>query len=222
MIQVTCPGCHSRLKAKESLAGQIRHCPKCHTPVMISHAAETLEKEAHADQPPAGAQAEIRIPRKEKDSLPPIKQPPVVESLDRQHRYLICDNKGVVAAWQNDGHGWMLHTRTGKLSAVRYREKIPTAGTFTLVELKLETTGAGLRLQGLIAYELADRWALTNLDRGDDRVLTRISDYGSLNRDQKDAVRSAIKEQFMPDVWQDARDVLDYLGNRDYHSPGPG
>ena len=32
-----------------------------------------------------------------------------------------------------------------------------------------------------------------------------------LNREQKTAVRNAIQQQFMPDVWQRAQNVLDYL-----------
>ena len=64
------------------------------------------------------------------------------------------------------------------------------------------------------------RWALTVLDQGDDNIVEKIVGAGCLNRDQKIAVRQALKEQFMRPVWQDATAVLDYLASVDYHSPG--
>jgi hypothetical protein len=48
----------------------------------------------------------------------------------------------------------------------------------------------------------------------------KVTGPGCLNRDQKNAVRQVLKEQFMRPVWQDAAAVLEYLGNTDYHSPG--
>ena len=60
------------------------------------------------------------------------------------------------------------------------------------------------------------------LDQGDDRLSSKITGPGSLNRDQKNAVRQALKEQFMRPVWEEAAEVLEYLANADYHSPGVG
>ena len=50
--------------------------------------------------------------------------------------------------------------------------------------------------------------------------MSKITNLDSLNRDQKNAVRQAIREQFMADVWSRSTDVQEYLANTDYHSPG--
>ena len=76
----------------------------------------------------------------------------------------------------------------------------------------------GKRLTGLGIYQLATRWALTVLDQGDDPIVGKIIGPGSLNRDQKNAVRQALRDQFMRQVWEGAAAVLEYLGNADYHS----
>lgn len=36
MIRIICPGCGSKLNAKEKLVGQTRPCPKCGQPIMIA------------------------------------------------------------------------------------------------------------------------------------------------------------------------------------------
>jgi hypothetical protein len=53
-------------------------------------------------------------------------------------------------------------------------------------------------------------------------VLTTIIGQGALGRDQKNAVRQALKEHFMRQVWAESHEVLDYLNNADYRSPGVG
>ena len=101
-------------------------------------------------------------------------------------------------------------------------EAIPNEGDFKLVELKLAVTPDGKRLTGLASFQLATRWALTVLTQGDDQIVGKITGLGSLNRDQKNAIRQALKDQFMRQVWEGAANVLEYLGNVDYHSPSVG
>jgi len=150
----------------------------------------------------------------------PTHRPP--ERLSRGSHYLICDKTRVVAAWENNGNGWMLKSGPGLVSVKRNRDKLPTEGDFQIVELKFAVTPEGKRLSGIISHQLVSRWALTMLDQGDDPILEKISGPGRLNRDQKNVIRQAIKEQFMRPVWAEAADVLDYLANADYHSPGVG
>ena len=85
--------------------------------------------------------------------------------LDRQCRYLICDAHGATAVWQNDGRGWMLSVDAGLISAMRNPDQIPSEGDFRLVELKPKLTDAGLRIEDIAVYQLAERWALTGLAR---------------------------------------------------------
>jgi len=144
------------------------------------------------------------------------------ERLNRHNHYLICDKAKLVATWENNGRGWMLKTSSGMISALRNHEQLPSQGDFKLVELKLKATDDGLRLTGIHSYQLTQRWALTNLDKGDDKILGSITGSGFLNREQKGVVRGVIKDQFMRHVWEDAHHVLEYLMNSDFHSAGVG
>jgi hypothetical protein len=144
----------------------------------------------------------------------------VPERLDRMSHYLICDPIRLVATWENNGRGWMVHTRGGMVSVHRNQDKLPSEGDFTLVALKLAMTDAGLRLEHIVAYRLSRRWALTRLEKGEDQVLGAVIGPGCLNRDQKAVVRNLIKNQFMRQVWEKAERVMEYLANTDYHSAG--
>jgi hypothetical protein len=209
MIHLVCTNCRSRLSAKDELLGQTRTCPKCRHPVLIA-AAET------PSTPSAGAAAEPVYDL----GQPGLPQLPIPKRLDRNNQYLICDRSKLVATWKNDGQGWMLHTLSGLVSAVRNADQLPNQGDFKLVELRLDRTDTGLRLSGIHSYQLAQRWALSSLDKGDDVIVSKITSLGSLNKDQKNVVRQAIKDQFMREVWAESNHVLEYLGNADYHSPG--
>lgn len=211
MIRVICPKCGSKLNAKEELAGQTRKCPKCREPVLI--AAAEPEAESPTTSPPIAPDVA------EKDAIEDKHLP---QRLNRQHRYVICDKAHLFATWENNGNGWMLWTTAGAVSAIRNPDQLPKQGNFVLVELKTDMTDEGLRLTGLTAYQLATNWALTCLSRGDDAIVGKITDFGSLNRDQKHVVRQAIRDQFMPDVWARSTDVQEYLANADYHSSGVG
>ncbi len=218
MIRVVCSGCNSKLSAKPELAGKNRKCPKCGTVVTIPKPKLAPETAADFEEvlDDAGDQ-HVEAPSQTK--LPSFEAP---ERLDRQNRYLICDKAKLVATWKNDGQGWMLKTGFGMISATRNHEQLPAQGNFKFVELKIDMTDDGLRLHGLTVYQLAPRWALTKLDKGDDQIVSSITGSGALNREQKNVVRAFIKDQFMRQVWEDAGEVLDYLGNTDYHSAGVG
>jgi hypothetical protein len=210
MIRLICPNCQSRLNAKDELVGQTRNCPKCGQPVQITPAdASLLSPDEAAASEPVYDLSQAGLPC-----------PDLPKRLDRHNHYLICDRSKLAATWKDDGQGWMVKTNTGLVSAVRNPDQLPNQGDFKLVELKLETTDAGVRLTGLRSYQLAQRWALTSLDKGDDKIVSKITGLGCLNRDQKNVVRQAIKDHFMREVWADAENVLEYLANTDYHSPG--
>ena len=210
MIRVICPHCGSKLNAKDELVGQMRKCPKCAQPVKI--VAEASAPGAVKPQTP-----EVQISTGER-----LPTPEAPERLNRESHYLICNKTHMVATWENNGGGWMYKAGAGLISVKRCRESLPSQGDFQLVELKFQITSDGKRLTGLTAHQLATRWALTSLDQGDDAIVGKVTGPGSLNRDQKNAVRGALKDQFMRQVWSDAAEVLEYLANADYHSPGVG
>ena len=213
MIRVICPVCRAKIDAKDGLLGQTRNCPRCNASVLIVPAEETE---------PSTNQAATVVPQPavEGISRPPAGHAETPIRLVRLNRYLICDSSKVIAAWENNGQGWRLKTDYGFVSAVRNRDKIPGEGDFKLVELGMARTGEDLRLRSLRVYQLVRRWALTALARGDDPICKSITGPGSLKRAQKDSVRQHLGEQFMRTIWGDAAEVLDYLANEDYHSPG--
>jgi len=206
MIRVKCPGCGSKLDAKDELAGQTRSCPRCGAKVFIAvPAPEVLE-------PPltpaaSSASAQEAIPRRM-----------VPDRLDRGSRYFICDRTHVIATWQNDGHGWMIWGDAGFVRAFRNADKIPNQGDFKLVELRLFVEAERLRIRGLRVLQLAPRWALVHLARGDDAILKSVTGPAALLREQKNAIREHIKDQFTHEVWDEAPAVRQYLSNADFHS----
>jgi hypothetical protein len=214
MIRVTCPHCGSKLNAKDELAGKTRRCPKCAQPVLVI-ADLAPHHDIGLDQSPSDPQVQPPI----EEGLPLLDLP---EHLNRDSHYLICDRTHLVARWEDDGRGWMLKTLTGLISAKRNRDQLPSEGDFKLVELKFAMTPEGKRLVGIMSYQLASRWALTAIDQGDELIVGKIVGYGFLNADQKNVVRQALRDQFMRQVWENAANVLEYLGNTDYHSSGVG
>lgn len=215
MIRLTCPNCSSKLSAKDELVGQTRKCPKCAQPVQI--VADATVAPNPVDRDADSSVAHVQFSNEER--LPVLDLP---DRLTRESHYLICDKTHVVATWENNGSGWMYRAGKGFISAKRNRENLPTQGDFKLVELKFTVSPEGKRLSGLTSYQLVTRWALTALDQGDDSIVGKITGMGCLNRDQKNAVRQALKDQFMREVWQDSAEVIAYLGNVDYHSPSVG
>lgn len=234
MIEIACPSCGVKLSAKDKLAGQTRNCPKCKHPIQIPGGEPPEESiplddvvidSAHVASQDHGRpdQSSPRL-KGETSSSQEVGLPhqDLPERLNRQSHYLICDKSRLIATWENNGHGWMLKTSFGLVSANRNYEQLAAQGDFKLIELKLDMTDDGLKLVGIRAYQLAKRYALTTLDKGDDKIIGKITGPGFLNREQKHVVRKLIKEQFMRHVWENADEVLDYLGNTDYHSSGVG
>ncbi|NLE37245.1 MAG: hypothetical protein GX621_04395 [Pirellulaceae bacterium] len=220
MIRVRCPGCGSHLNAKEKLAGQTRKCPKCGSPVTIPDVQPDEPKvaAAPASQPAARSTAAPTpiVYANPAETLLPAKSR--LERLDRTNRYLICDKTMVVAMWRNDGRGWMVRGASGYISARRNSESLVSEGFFVLVELEMAETDEGIRLAAINSYQLSSRFAMTKLDKGDDEIVQAVTEPGCLNREQKFAVRQALQDQFMREVWRGSDEVVDYLSNFDFRS----
>ena len=98
--------------------------------------------------------------------------------------------------------------------------QLPMQGDFRLVELVLERTEVGRRLRGLRCYQLAPRYALPALARGDHDIMSKLVGPAGLDAQRKNVVRQVLHDQFMPHFWHEAANVLEYLSNMDYHTPG--
>ena len=215
MIRMVCLSCGKKLHAKDELAGRMAKCPNCGQPIQIPTEITEPSNTIPLDEAEPG---EHVIPASEEH----VATRHAAERLNRESHYLICDRTQLVAKWENDGAGWMIRAVGGFLPAKRNRDKLPDQGDFQLTELKFAMTPEGKRLSGIVSRQLVSRYALTVLDQGEDAIMEKVTGPGRLNRDQKNAVRQALREQFMRPVWQDAAAVLDYLASADYHSPGVG
>jgi hypothetical protein len=220
MIRVHCPSCEAKLNAKEELAGQTRKCPKCGTMLRIPETGAVAEPSADDDWVGLDDVAPDQGVRDVLDHEMPRVEAPT--RLGHLNRYLICDKTSLFATWEDNGNGWMLKTNAGLIRAKRNPDRLPSQGDFTLVELMMEMTDEGLRLRGIRSYEIAQRWALCVLEQDDHSILDKIVGPGCLNRDQKAQVWRFLHDRFMRAVWGDATEVLEYLGNLDFHSQGVG
>lgn len=213
MIELTCASCGKKLRAKPEWAGRTGKCPKCGQPIRV--AADAADSGISLDD----AQPDGHLQPVNEDRLPTYRAP---DRLNRESHYMICDKARLVALWENNGAGWLLNTGVGLAPVKRNRDQLPTTGTFQLVELKFTASPEGKRLSGIACYALGSRWSLTVLDQGDDTIMEKVSGPGCMNRDQKTAVRTEIKRQFMRPVWENSAAVMDYLANADHLSPGVG
>jgi hypothetical protein len=214
MIRITCPNCASKLNAKDELIGQVRNCPKCGNPVQITAEVGDGDSLALADVLP-----EQRVQPALEGGLV---KPDLPKRLNRESNYLICGRTSLVAAWGNKGQGWLVKTEAGLVSAKRNGDQLPAQGDFKLIELCFDMQPEGKRLTGLEIYQLAAHWALTALNQDEDQIMEKVTGRASLNRDQKVAVRQALKDQFMRPVWENAAAVHEFLANADYHSHSVG
>jgi hypothetical protein len=223
MIRLTCSNCQTRLNAKDELAGQTRKCPKCAETIRIPEAPSAADTAAASGDDEWDGLDDVAPDQHVHDALdhelPAIEAP---ERLTRLNRYLICDKTKLFGMWEGNGQGWMVKTSSGFVKARLNPDKLPSQGDFTLVELRMAMNDDGLRLSGIHCYELAKRWVLTTLEQDDHRILGRINGPGCLTKEQKSVVQAFLREHFMRNVWEEAANVLDYLSNFDYHSPGVG
>ena len=211
MIRVRCPSCRSRLNAKDELFGQTRKCPQCGDVIVIQ--ADPTSDSSHA----AVAQAPAVSPRADTAEPSGFQRP---RKLEPSSKYLVADHNRILAAWEDNGQGWLVKMAVGSMQAKRSTEGFPTRGTFVLVELRMNPTDAGRRLAGLLTFRLAGHWALQALARADNAILQKIVGSGALGKQQKAAVLTYLRQTLMPDIWHDSQAVVDYLTNTDYHSQG--
>ena len=217
MIRVECPGCGSWLSAKDKLSGKTRKCPKCGGDVVIPASNQVATGDADQITVDGDSQDESLVHDVLDHELPPVEAP---QRLAWHDRYLICSSDKLFSAWESNGHGWMLKTNTGYIRARRNMESLPNQGDFTFVELKMSADGGSHRLQSIMSYKIAPRWALPLLARGESEILSKIMGPTGLNKPQKAAVMKYLRDSMMPEMWHAADEIVAYLGNTDYHSQG--
>ena len=130
------------------------------------------------------------------------------DALSKLNHYLICDHKEVVARWEYDGRGWMIHLKDGFTRAATVENQIPQFGNFILVEVAVEQRDDGKHLKTINVYQLRRQYALTKIAKGDDAVLETIIDYAELNARQYTHVKNLVKSKFLPHLWGEMEAIL--------------
>ena len=230
MLRITCPHCQSKLNAKEKLIGQTRKCPKCGQDVLIQPRGTEVEPtdlaRSASDQsetvPVTEETPTVHVePPQEPERLAQVEavaDPPT--ELKPPNRYLICDRQRIIAVWEGDGSGWQLTSPTGLISAKRNTEQIPSQGVFRFIDLKIERSEQGMHLAGIACHELAPRWAMPSIGRGDNPILEKIVGPSGLSRDQKQMIRRYLQDNFMSEVWRNRQEVVDFLSDDNFHTQG--
>ncbi len=130
------------------------------------------------------------------------------ERLGKLNHYIICDHKDIVARWENDGRGWMIHLRDGFVRASTVESQIPEHGTYVLIEIGVAQDDAGMRLSGITSYRLRRQYSLTQITKGDDPILTTITHFANLNQHQKVHVRELVQSKFLPHMLDGLGEML--------------
>jgi hypothetical protein len=189
IFQIRCPACNSKLNAKASLIGQTRNCPKCQTPILIQQHFD-LDKPAAAPPDAITANsASLRAPQ-----------------LVFQHRYFILGPDQLIAVWEGS-QGWRVNAGSGFVPARTNMGMIPDQGVFAFVEMTMD---AGIPLKLLIS-KISSRGALTVLFRDDHAILEKLEEPVDLTVEQKNILLYHLRQMFMSNVLDDAREVINYL-----------
>ena len=119
MIPCVCPGCGSKLEAKNRLAGRTRKMSE-------------VRRSGGSARPAAGCPCPMPLPRPPFTTLTP---PAFLRCTSRRgwtasNHYVICDPARAVAVWENNGKGWMLKTDAGLASATAQPRATPLGGRF--------------------------------------------------------------------------------------------
>ena len=128
--------------------------------------------------------------------------------LGKINHYLVVDHKDVVARWESDGRGWMVHLKDGFTRANGVESQIPQFGNFILIEVGVERRADGLHLKNITPWQLRRQYSLSKIAKGDDAILETIIDYAILSDRQRKHVKELIKTKFLPHMWAEMEALL--------------
>lgn len=129
-------------------------------------------------------------------------------NLGKINHYMVVDHKDVVARWENDGRGWMVHLKDGFTRASTVENQIPQFGNFILIEVGVERRADGLHLKNITPWQLRRQYSLSKIAKGDDAILETIIDYAVLSDRQRKHVKDLIKTKFLPHMWAEMEALL--------------
>ena len=186
MIKFKCEPCGAPLVVPDEMAGKRGRCAGCNAVVTTP-----IPPAITVDDPPA-EKIGFEVPK----------------HLGLNNHYLICSSREVVATWENDGKGWMVHVKEGFVKASTNPAELPSMGNYVFAEIQIGVDGNHKRLGGVACYQLPGAYCLSRLSRGDDPILETIEGTAELNERQIALLRQRINAKFLPSIWEGAEDLL--------------
>jgi phage FluMu protein Com len=192
LITIYCKHCGSKLRAKPSLLGQTRNCPKCKSAVLIELGTEQY------------------VPATLHEGITLTPQTPHPVSLHFRNKYFILSRDRLVAVWES-GKGWQVNVGNGFSIVQKNLTAIPDNGTFQFVELIISSSDENASFGTPTAYDvflISQRGALNSLFGSADEILGKISVPSTLSTFQKDLLLNYLRKIFMGETYDAARNVI--------------
>ena len=207
MIRVTCSGCNARLKLPDEMIGRKFRCPRCKAVLTAPIDLEGPDEEDAPQTEPAETPA----------TDPGIASIPKLGKFNPNAVYFLVGAENLVGQWKLET-GWQVKGTQGLLPAKANAQLIPASGKFLLIEALCEQTDQGKKLKKLTIYKLGPSDAAKRISGEPTAILALITGYGTLTKNQKNAVLSAIKNVFMREIWGGAEKIREFLLGFDSHT----
>lgn len=207
MIRVICTGCGVKLNLKDEFMGKRFRCPRCKTVLTAPIDLESSDEDAAPQTEPS----ETLAPDQGIASIPKLGK------FNPSAVYFLVGAENLVGQWKLDT-GWQVKGTQGLLPAKANAQLIPASGKFLLIEALCEQTDQGKKLKKLTIYKLGPSDAAKRISGEPTAILALITGYGTLTKNQKNAVLAAIKNVFMREIWGGAEKIREFLLGFDSHS----
>ena len=208
MIRVTCSSCNASLKLPDEFIGRKFRCPRCKT---VLTAPIDLESSDEDEAPQTEPASETPAPDAGIASIPRLGK------FNANAVYFLVGAENLVGQWKLDT-GWQVKGTQGLLPAKANAQLIPASGKFLLIEALCELTDQGKKLKKLTIYKLGPSDAAKRIAGEPAAVLALITGYGTMTKNQKNAVLAAIKNVFMREIWGGAEKIREFLLGFDSHT----
>ncbi|MBR6436676.1 MAG: hypothetical protein IKS45_09235 [Thermoguttaceae bacterium] len=218
MIRVTCSKCNARLKLKDEFIGRKFRCPRCKAVLTVPidlEGSDEDEEESQSEEPVS--ESDISTDNAAPAEEQGIAATPKLGKFNTNAVYFLVGAENLVGQWKLET-GWQVKGTQGLLPAKTNAQLIPASGKFLLIEALCELTDQGKKLKKLTIYKLGPSDAAKRISGEPTAVLALITGYGTMTKNQKNAVLAAIKNVFMREIWGGAEKIREFLLGFDSHT----
>ena len=213
MIRVTCTDCGARLKLPDEMIGRKFRCPRCKAVLTAPIDLEGPDEDEAESESESLDVSTNNAPAEEQG----IAATPKLGKFNPNAVYFLVGAENLVGQWKLDT-GWQVKGTQGLLPAKANDQLIPASGKYSLIEALCELTEQGKKLKKLTIYKLGPSDAAKRISGDPTAILALITGYGTLTKNQKNAVLAAIKNVFMREIWGGAEKIREFLLGFDSHS----